>query len=84
VAVADTSDMPISVTMAFSHESEQPGIPRDGAVPRPDRSAGESGSDEALSAERMARIIRRLDSGFYDSPEVREQIAREALKELDQ
>jgi hypothetical protein len=77
--------MPIFVTMAFSHESEQPdrtdGDVTSGSDPLV---PGDDGAPDGITPERLQQIIRRLGSGFYDSPEVREQIARRVRKELDE
>jgi hypothetical protein len=81
VAAADTSHMPIFVTMAYSHESDQPGGP-EGDDPSP---GDQLTPDDApgLTPERLRQLITRLESGCYDTPEVRDQIARRVRKELD-
>jgi hypothetical protein len=77
--------MPIFVTMAFSHESEQPGRTDGDATSGSDPLVpGDAGVPDGITPERLQQIIRRLESGFYDSPEVREQIARRVRKELDE
>ena len=38
---------------------------------------------DGMTPERLKQVIRRLETGFYDTPEVREQIARRVRKELD-
>jgi hypothetical protein len=73
--------MPIVVTMAFSHEPDQPGGNDGGDLPPSDPLAPEDAT--GLTPERLRQLIRRLESGFYDTPEVREQIARRVRKELD-
>jgi hypothetical protein len=81
VAAADTSHMPIFVTMAYSHEPEQPG---EDETPPLDPTAADDVSDgEGLTPERLRQLLKRLESGYYDSPEVREQIARRVRRDLD-
>ncbi len=76
--------MPIIVTTTFPHDSDQPGHPGDEATPPMDPSSPDASSTrDGISSDRLSEIIKRLESGFYDSPEVREQIARKALKDLD-
>ena len=79
MAAADTYHMPIFVTMASSHE--QPGGP-EGDEPSPgDPLTADDAS--SLTPERLRQLIKRLESGCYDTPEVRDQIARRVRKELD-
>ncbi|MGH7579213.1 MAG: hypothetical protein ACREM9_03510 [Gemmatimonadales bacterium] len=53
-------------------------------TPPPEPSVPDEASDpEGLTPERLRQLIRRLESGFYDTAEVREQIARRVRKELD-
>jgi hypothetical protein len=76
--------MPISLTMTLSRESERPGGSGDGEMPHVDPSNREPGDDpEGISSERLAQIIKRLETGFYDSPEVRDHIARKAIEDLE-
>jgi hypothetical protein len=37
-----------------------------------------------VTPEHLAKVIRRLETGFYDQDEIREQIARRALDDLGQ
>ncbi len=39
--------------------------------------------DGPLTPERLSTLIRRLESGFYETREVREQIARRVRDELE-
>ncbi len=76
--------MPKIVTMALSHESEQPG-PTDGGEtsdmhPSP---PGTGRGREGVTPERLKQLVHRLETGFYDTDEVREQIARRAREDLD-
>jgi hypothetical protein len=43
---------------------------------------GESVPSGTLSAERVREIARRLEQDHYDTPEVRDTIARRALRDL--
>jgi hypothetical protein len=70
--------MPISVTMAATHESDPPGA-ADGREPP----AMEPSTEDGMTPERLHEVIRRLQSGFYESTEVREEIARKVRKELE-
>lgn len=86
-ALADASHMPIIVMMEFPHESEQPGSPGDRDTPEADPAT--QGTDpsigsgqESITPERLTKVIRRMATGFYDSPEVREHIARRVREEL--
>ena len=86
--LADTFHMPIIVTMELSYESDQPGTPGAGDTPAADPTTqgtdGRSDSgQESITPERLTKVIRRLENGFYDSPEVREHIARRVREELD-
>lgn len=85
-ALADTSHMPIPVPMELPHESDQPG-PGDGnaseaGLPAPGTRAGSGSEPDGVTPERLTKVIRRLETGFYDSPEVREHIARRVREEL--
>lgn len=80
--------MPIIVTMKPPHESDQPGSAGDREDPEADpKTPGTDpsiGSGQArLTPEQLTKIIRKLETGFYDRPEVREQIARRVREELD-
>jgi hypothetical protein len=85
--LADTFHMPIIVMMELPYESDQPGSADAGDTPAADPTtqgtdgSGDSGQ-ENLTPERLAKVIRRLETGFYDSPEVREHIARRVREEL--
>lgn len=86
--VADTFHMPIFVTMAFFHESDQPNASGSGESPPmeppvPGTDAGVSPGQDGVTPERLRQLIRRLETGFYDAPEVREQVARKVREELD-
>ena len=70
--------MPISVTMAATHESDPPGT-ADGREPP----AIEPSTEDGMTPDRLHEVIRRLESGFYETAEVREEIARKVRKELD-
>lgn len=87
--VADTFHMPINVTMAYPQESEPPVPAGEGQTPEvdpmnPDSSSGSGSGNEGITPEQLARVVRRLESGFYDRAEVREEIARRILDDLDQ
>jgi hypothetical protein len=80
--------MPTSAKMAPSQNFDQP-VPADGGELPPmdpsvpgDGPAGNPGPD-GLTPERLKQVIERMESGFYDSDDVREQIARKVRKELD-
>jgi hypothetical protein len=80
--------MPIIVTMAFSHESDQPNAAGGGEPPQMDPSIPGADPDvppgqDGITPERLKQVIRRLEAGFYEAPVVREQIARKVRKELD-
>jgi hypothetical protein len=76
--------MPITVTMAFSHDSDQPGGNDGAETPRTEPSAAEEAPvEDGITPERLQQVIQRLSSGFYDSAEVRNEIARRVHKELD-
>jgi hypothetical protein len=40
-------------------------------------------SPSGLSAERLQEILKRLSSGYYDSPQVRDQVAQRIQQEWD-
>ena len=80
--------MPIYVTMAFPQESEPPIPTDDGQMPEvgpmsPDSGPGSSSGEAGITPEQLARVMRRLESGFYDRSEIREEIARRVLDDLD-
>jgi hypothetical protein len=76
--------MPKIVTMALSHESEQPGTTDGGETSDMDPSTPGAGRDqEGVTPERLKQLIHRLETGFYDTDEVREQVARRAREDLD-
>jgi hypothetical protein len=74
--------MPKIVTMEFPYESEQPSNAGDGDTPEADPATPGSGQ-EGITPERLTKIIRYMESGFYDTPEVREHVARKVREELD-
>jgi hypothetical protein len=87
-ALADTFHMPIYVAMAYPQEPESPS-PDASRAPEaepmnPETAPGSSPGEAGLTAEQLAKVLRRLETGFYDAAEVREQIARRILDELDQ
>lgn len=74
--------------MAFSPEPEPLTAASDpnssGTEPtRPPVLPDGSPEEPALTREQLARVTERLKTGFYDRAEVREQIARRALEDLD-
>ena len=80
--------MPIHFAMAYSREPEPPAPADDHQTPEPAEPTAPpsppSGAEEAaITPEQLARVVRRLESGFYDRAEVREQIARRVREELD-
>jgi hypothetical protein len=86
-SLTDASHMPTIVTMTFPSESDQPGSAGDGdtfeADPATLGSDSSTGSDqEAITPEQLTKIIRNMETGFYDTPEVREHIARRIREEL--
>jgi hypothetical protein len=79
--------MPTIVTMKLPYESDPPGGAGDGDTPGADPATPDtdppSGSDEgAITPERLTKVIRNMETGFYDTPEVREHIARRIREEL--
>jgi hypothetical protein len=79
--------MPTIVTTTLPSESDQPGSAGDGdsleSDPATQRSGPSRGSDQdAFTSERLTKIIGNMQTGFYDTPEVREQIARRIREEL--
>ena len=86
--MADTSLMPIFVTMDSSHESTEPNAAGGADTPQmdvtmPGSETAVPAEQDGLTPERLKQVIRRLETGYYDSTDVREQIARRAYKELD-
>jgi hypothetical protein len=76
--------MPRTVTMAFSHDSDQPGGSDGAETRRTEPSAAEEVPvGDGITPERLREVIQRLSSGFYDRVEVRDEIARRVHKELD-
>jgi hypothetical protein len=74
----------MSVTMASSHDSDQPGGNGGAETPRTEPSAAEEAPvGEGITPARLQQVIQRLSSGFYDRVEVRDEIARRVHKELD-
>lgn len=85
--LADTSHMPTIVTMTFPHESDQPSSAVGGDTPEADPTTpgtdpNTGSGQESITPERLTKVIRRLQTGFYDSPDVREQVARRIREEL--
>jgi hypothetical protein len=81
---ADTSHMPKIVSMAFFQDSDQPGTADGGETPEMDGSIpGATPGQDGITPERLKKVIRRLETGFYDSVEVRDQIAKRVREELD-
>jgi hypothetical protein len=81
--MTDTSHMPTIVPMEFPHEPDQPGGADGGDTPEADPMIPGTGSgQESITPERLTKVIRNLETGFYDRPEVREQIARRVREEL--
>jgi hypothetical protein len=50
----------------------------------PEGSSSTGSDDASITPEQLAKVIRRLETGFYDRAEVREQIARRILDGPDQ
>jgi hypothetical protein len=80
--------MPTIVMMEFPFESDQPSSAgdedtpeADPAIPGSDPTTTGSGQ-EGITPERLRKVIRKLETGFYDTPEVREHIARRVREEL--
>jgi hypothetical protein len=81
---ADTFHMPIIVKTELPHESDQPG---DGDIPGAGPTTqgmdpGTGAGHESITPERLREVIRKLETGFYDSAPVREHIARRVREEL--
>lgn len=78
--------MPISVPMEFPYDSDQPGPAGGGGSPGtdpvPTTDPGTRSGQEGITPERLTQVIRRLETGFYDSPEVREHVAHRVREEL--
>jgi hypothetical protein len=79
--------MPIIVKPELPHESDQPGSAGGRDTPEADpmtqRTDPSTGAEhESITPERLTKVIRNLETGFYDSPEVREHIARRVREEL--
>lgn len=75
--------MPIIVTTGAPYESDGPGRGGSGKAPEGNPSTSGAGSDlEGITRECLTQVIRRLESGFYDTPEVREHVARRIREEL--
>jgi hypothetical protein len=65
--------MPIIVMMEFPQESDPPGSAGNGDTPEADPATQGTdptiGPDPAsITPERLTKIIRRMETGFYDSP----------------
>jgi len=79
--------MPKIVTMEFLHESDPPGTTGGGNFPESDPTTpggdpSTGSGQESITPERLKEVIARLETGFFDSPEVREHIARRVREEL--
>jgi hypothetical protein len=74
--------------MAYPLEPEPPATPDPGrtreAEPVDQEHAPGSAGEAGISPEQLARVVRRLETGFYDRAEIREQVARRILDEPDQ
>jgi hypothetical protein len=70
----------LTVTDPLKSSPPTPGAPRadqtdaapDGADSRPD-----------ITPERLREILGRIESGFYDRAEIRDEVARRAARDLD-
>ena len=71
--------MPKSETMPSTHESDPPDL-----ADKTDSRAMSPSREDGMTPERLQEVIRRLESGHYETAEVREEIARRVRKELDQ
>jgi hypothetical protein len=76
--------MPIIVTMDASHESDVPSNGSgSGTTPERDPMPPGPGSfQDGITRERLTNVIRRLESGFYDTTEIRDHVARRVREEL--
>ena len=45
--------------------------------------AGDAGPEEESNHDRIAEIRKRIETGFYDQPEIREKIADKLVDDLD-
>ena len=77
--------MPIIVKPTPPYEPDQPGGAGGGDIPEADpmtRGTDPGPDHEGITSERLRKVIRNLETGFYDSPEVREHIARRVREQL--
>jgi hypothetical protein len=72
--------MPTYLTMADPPEPEPTTPASEDHTSEPAPSSDRVG----ITPEQLAKVIRRLETGFYDQDEIREQIARRALDDLGQ
>jgi hypothetical protein len=55
-----------------------------GSAPDSTADIGDAGAGGGwLTAERLSTVLRRLESGYYDTREVREHVARRVRDELE-
>ena len=50
---------------------------------KPGADTGGAPPEATISAERLREVLDRLKTGFYDRPEVRDQVARGVTRDLD-
>jgi hypothetical protein len=79
--------MAIIATTEFPHESDRPGSAGEGESPEADPATlgtdpSTGSGPEGLTPDRLTKVIRSMETGFYDTPEVREHIARRVREEL--
>ena len=91
-AVSGTADTQVARPLSryLPHaEIRHDGVPHESDVPGTTDGSGAPGEADPARRGRhdpraLEEVIRRLESGFYETAEVREQIARKVRKELDQ
>jgi hypothetical protein len=49
----------------------------------PEEAPSADSAEGEITAEQLARVVRRMESGFYDRAEIRDEIARRLLDDLD-
>ena len=76
-----TVDRPMA---SFHPQDERPprGGDRDGPVQHPDPASSSDSSDGPLTDEQLAFYRRRLESGFYRTPDVQRRIAERVTDDL--
>jgi len=69
--------------MELPRESDQPNgaDDRNPASTSSDTGPSTGPGQESITPERLRKVIRNLETGFYDRPEVREHIARRVREE---